>query len=160
MRPIGISLLSGWWFLNHPDHVFPMVANSHKSQNFKMTKTMVGFGRTELSLSLSCTEFRALSHGHGFRGPCFNGVRKSWVLHDLLDRFFIEFGRFLTVVPGSFWNAKIRKSWKSVLTIPKDVGGLGDLGKRVFGPKFPKFKGKNSDFRFRVWFLLRATHLN
>ena len=45
-------------------------------------KTMVGFGRTELSLSLSCTEFRALSHGHGFRGPCFNGVRKTWVFHD------------------------------------------------------------------------------
>ena len=49
---------------------------------------MVGFGRTELSLSLSCTEFRALSHGHGFRGPCFNGVRKSWVFHDLLTVFF------------------------------------------------------------------------
>ena len=45
-------------------------------------KTMVGFGRTELSLSLSCTEFRALSHGHGFRGPCFQGVRKSWVFHE------------------------------------------------------------------------------
>ena len=43
---------------------------------------------------------------------------------------------------------------------PKDAGGLGDLGKRVFGPKFPKFKGKNSDFRFRVGFLLRATHFD
>ena len=61
---------------------------------------MVGFGRTELSLSLSCTEFRALSHGHGFRGPCFNGVRKSWVFHDFLDRVF-----------GSLRN-KIGKRWK------------------------------------------------
>ena len=60
------------------------------------------------------------------------------------------FGPFFDGFPWSFWNAKIRKSRKSVLTIPKDAGGLGDLGKRVFGPKFPKFKGKNSDFRFRV----------
>ena len=57
----------------------------------KNEKTMVGFGRTELSLSLSCTEFRALSHGHGFRGPCFNGVRKSWVFHDFLDSFLTVF---------------------------------------------------------------------
>ena len=34
------------------------------------------------------------------------------------------------------------------MTIPKDAGGLGDLGKRVFGPKFPTLKGENSDFRF------------
>ena len=61
----------------------------------KNEKTMVGFGRTEKSLSLSCTEFRALSNGHGFRGPCFNGVRKSRVFHDFwtvfLDRFFRPF---------------------------------------------------------------------
>ena len=62
---------------------------STKKRNEKMKKTMVGFGRTEKSLSLSCTEFRALSHGHGFRDPCFNGVRKSWVFHDFLDRFFL-----------------------------------------------------------------------
>ena len=55
---------------------------STKKSKRKNEKTMVGFGRTEKSLSLSCTEFRALSHGHGFRGPCFNGVRKSWVFHD------------------------------------------------------------------------------
>ena len=52
-----------------------------KKSKLQTEKTMVGFGRTELSLSLSCTEFRALSHGHGFRGPCFQGVRKSWVFH-------------------------------------------------------------------------------
>ena len=64
---------------------------------------MVGFGRTEKSLSLSCTEIRALSHGHGFRDPCFNGVRKSWGYHD----------------------------FKKTSTIPKDAARSGDLGKRV-----------------------------
>ena len=53
------------------------------------------------------------------------------------------FEPFFDGFPWSFWNAKIRKSGKSVLTIPKDAGGLGDLGKRVFGAKFPKFKGNN-----------------
>ena len=36
-------------------------------------KTRVGFGRTELSLRLSCTEFCALSSGHGPRGEGFYG---------------------------------------------------------------------------------------
>ena len=52
-----------------------------------LIKTRVGFGRIELSLSLSCTEFRALSHGHGFRGPCFKVFAKVW--------FFMIFGPFL-----------------------------------------------------------------
>ena len=69
--------------------VFPGVKKS-KLQN---EKTMVRFGRTELSLSLSCTEFRALSHGHGFRGPCSNGVRKSWVFHDFWAVLFGPFFR-------------------------------------------------------------------
>ena len=64
-----------------------MVANSHKNRHFKLNKNMVGFGRTELSLSLSCTEFRALSHGHGFRGPGFNGGRNNLVFHDVLTAF-------------------------------------------------------------------------
>ena len=70
---------------------------------------MVGFGRTELSLSLSCTEFRALSHGHGFRGPCFQGVRKSWVFHDFWTVFFeriffvIFLNRFPTVSQLFSW---------------------------------------------------------
>ena len=33
-------------------------------------------------------------------------------------------------------------------TIPKDAARLGDLGKRVFGPKFQFFEGKTSDFHF------------
>ena len=36
-------------------------------------KTRVGFGRTELSLRLSCTEFCALSRGHGSRVFGFQG---------------------------------------------------------------------------------------
>ena len=36
-------------------------------------KTRVGFGRTELSLRLSCTEFCALSSGHGPKGLGFYG---------------------------------------------------------------------------------------
>ena len=36
-------------------------------------QTRVGFGRTELSLMLSCTEFSALSSGHGPRGEGFYG---------------------------------------------------------------------------------------
>ena len=36
-------------------------------------KTRVGFGRTELLLRLSCTEFCALSSGHGPRREGFQG---------------------------------------------------------------------------------------
>ena len=36
-------------------------------------KTRVGFGSPELSLRLSCTEFCALSSGHGPRDLCFYG---------------------------------------------------------------------------------------
>ena len=64
-----------------------------KTSKRKNEKTMVGSGRTEKSLSLSCTEFRALSNGHGFRGPCVNGVRKSWVFHDFLTVFWTVFSR-------------------------------------------------------------------
>ena len=46
-------------------------------------KTRVGFGRTELSLMLSCTEFCALSSGHGPRGRGFEGFSKSLDFHDL-----------------------------------------------------------------------------
>ena len=36
-------------------------------------KTRVGFSPTELSVRLSCTEFRGLSSGHGPRGLGFYG---------------------------------------------------------------------------------------
>ena len=45
-------------------------------------KTRVGFGRTELSLMLSCTEFCALSSGHGPRGQGFEGFSKTLHFHD------------------------------------------------------------------------------
>ena len=44
--------------------------------------TRVGFGRTELSLMLSCTEFCALSSGHGPRGRGFEGFCKTLDFHD------------------------------------------------------------------------------
>ena len=47
-------------------------------------KTRVGFGRTELSLRLSCTEFCALSSGHGPKGQGFEGFSKTLDFHDLL----------------------------------------------------------------------------
>ena len=45
-------------------------------------KTRVGFGRTELSLRLSCTEFCALSSGHGPRGLRFEGGGENLDFHD------------------------------------------------------------------------------
>ena len=44
--------------------------------------TRVGFGRTELSLRLSCTEFCALSSGHGPRGRGFEGEGETLDFHD------------------------------------------------------------------------------
>ena len=111
---------------------------------------MVGFGRTEKSVHQTKALREIFRMGMVSGVLVFKGSH-IWAAQSIR---FQQFGL------GSFWNAKIRKSRKSVLTIPKDAGGLGDLGKRVFGPKFPKFKGKNSDFRFRVGFLLRATHFN
>ena len=48
-------------------------------------KTRVGFGRTELSLRLSCAEFCALSSGHGPRGRGFEGFCKTLDFHDCRD---------------------------------------------------------------------------
>ena len=50
-------------------------------------KTRVGFGRTELSLRLSCTEVCALSFGHGPRDLGFQGGSSG------VD-FCIFFGRY------------------------------------------------------------------
>ena len=44
-------------------------------------KTRVGFGRTELSLRLSYTEFCALSSGHGPRGLGFEGGGETLDFH-------------------------------------------------------------------------------
>ena len=55
--------------------------------------TRVGFGRTEVSLRLSCTEFCALSSGHGPGGKGFEGFSKTLDFH-------------------YFWESKIRKNIK------------------------------------------------
>ena len=47
-------------------------------------KTRVGFGRTELSLRLSCTEFCALSSGQGPSGRGFEGFCETLDFHDFL----------------------------------------------------------------------------
>ena len=47
-------------------------------------KARVGFGRTELSLRRSCTEFCALSSGHGPRGRGFEGGEETLDFHDFL----------------------------------------------------------------------------
>ena len=61
-----------------------------------LKKTRVGFGRTELSLRLSCTEFCALSSGHdGSRGQGFEGGEET-----------LDFCNFLGVKNGK--NIKSR----------------------------------------------------
>ena len=47
-----------------------------------LIKTRVGFGRTELSLTRSCTEFCALSSGHGPRGRGFEAGGETLDFHD------------------------------------------------------------------------------
>ena len=53
-------------------------------------KTRVGFGRMEVSFMLSCTEFCALSSGHGPRGRGFEGGRETFDFHDFLVGSTIE----------------------------------------------------------------------
>ena len=105
----------------------------------KNEKTMVGFGRTEKSLSLSCTEFRALSHGHGFRDPCFNGVRKSWVFHDFLDRFFWTTSKTNWETLENQWKSEtetMENQWKT----KEKRGGCGPTGPPGSPPlSFPSF---------------------
>ena len=49
-------------------------------------KTRVGFGRAELSLRLSCTEFCALSSGHGPRGRGFEAGGETLDFHDFFGK--------------------------------------------------------------------------
>ena len=66
-----------WWFINLSQTTYEGrgFGRYWGGQNRKriFEKTRVGFGRTELSLRLSCTEFCALSSGHGPRGEGFYG---------------------------------------------------------------------------------------
>ena len=66
LSPLGGRFLGWFW---------AVLGRYWGGQNWKriFEKTRVGFGRTELSLRLSCTEFCALSSGHGPRGEGFYG---------------------------------------------------------------------------------------
>ena len=55
-----------------------------------LIKTRVGFGRTELSLRLSCTEFCALSSGHGPTGQGLKGFWKTLDFHDFFGGHKME----------------------------------------------------------------------
>ena len=66
-----------------------------KIANVFLKKTTARFGRAELSLRLSCTEFCALSSGHGPRvGGGFQGGPSG------VD-FYVSFGRYWG---GQIWN--------------------------------------------------------
>ena len=95
------------------------------------------FGRTELSLMPWFSKSGALLRGHGSRG---------WFLQWKGERY--EFRRHVWAVFLVETCQKVKTSWKWVLSIPKDAARLGDLGKRVSGPKFPFIERNNSDFRF------------
>ena len=66
-----------WWFINSSQTTYEgrgfgrYLGGQNRKRIFE--KTRVGFGRTELSLRLSWTEFCALSSGHGPRGEGFYG---------------------------------------------------------------------------------------
>ena len=93
-------------------------------------------------------EFCALSHGHGPKG---------WLLQEKGKRyqFRIRFLGFYLVRNGYMFQVresrKSKSSWKWVLSIPKDAARLGDLGKRVFWPKFQKNGDGHLEFSFLVF---------
>ena len=68
LRPVNIQRPPGGGFLGW----FCAVLGGSKLGPYSW-KNRVGFGRTELSLRLSWTEFCALSSGHGPRGEGFYG---------------------------------------------------------------------------------------
>ena len=66
LRPLGVDFWGG-----------TRGVKSDKIGKTELTKTKVGFGSPELWLRLSCTEFCALSSGHGPRGLGFYGGRQG-----------------------------------------------------------------------------------
>ena len=110
-----------------------MFKTNYKKMKRKNKKTLFGFGLTDLSLSLSCTEFRVLSHGHGFRDPCFNGFRKSLVFHNFLDRFFWTTSKKNWETLENQWNSETKtreNQWKT----KEKRGGWGTMGPPGYPP--------------------------
>ena len=62
-----------------------------KSRNFKLKKLWSDLVVQRVLIPPPESSPRDLSNGHGFRGPCFNGVRKSLVFHDFWTVFFTDF---------------------------------------------------------------------
>ena len=86
-----------WWFIDSSQTTYEgrgfgrYLGGQNRKRIFE--KTRVGFGRTELSLRLSWTEFCALSSGHGPRGRGFEGFCKTLDFH-------------------TFWESKMQKHMK------------------------------------------------
>ena len=135
----GSQIWAAWSIRFQQLHGIP-TGSKPKLQN---AKTRVGFGRTEKSVHQTKALRELFRMGMVSGILVFKGFATVGFFMNLWTVFV---GSFFDGFSWSFWNAKIRKSRKSVLTIPKDAGGLGDLGKRVFGPKFPNFKRKTRIF--------------
>ena len=77
-------LLSSQWHYTHPGCGGTGAVLGGQNWKRIFEKTMVGFGRTELSLMLSYTELCALSSGHGPRGLGFEEGGKNLDFHNFL----------------------------------------------------------------------------
>ena len=81
-----------WWIINLSQTTYEGrgFGRYWGGQNWKriFEKTRVGFGRTELSLRLSWTEFCALSSGHGPRGEGFMGARQGRIFVFFVGRYW------------------------------------------------------------------------
>ena len=95
------------------------------------------FGRTELSIRLWTPSRAFFNLGMVPGAVFFKGRGKG-----------SSFGIIFWFLPGRTKIEKIKMSQKWVSIIPKDAARLGDLGKRVFGPKFPTHGGTNG---FSFW---------
>ena len=87
--------------------------------------TRVGFGRMEVSLRLSCTEFCALSSGHGPRGRGFEGFSKTLDFHDLWGVENAKTNMNMQDEHGQIWVSGALDPRKMIsLKIPKKSGGF------------------------------------
>ena len=105
LSPLGGRFLGWFW---------AVLGRYLEGQNWKriLMITRVGFGRTELSLRLSCTEFCALSSGHGPRGGGFYGGSS---------------GADLCIFFGRYWGGQKWQNLKSILMITRVGFGRTEL---------------------------------